>query len=71
MLLKRTVDGKRQRGWAWSFPGTDRSVFSYPEIVFGWKPLDGRDDTIPGTFSWATPADFGFWLRFRCGPMLT
>jgi hypothetical protein len=46
-LLKRTVDGKRQRGWTWSFPGTDRSVFSYPEIVFGWKPWTGGKTTHP------------------------
>jgi hypothetical protein len=46
-LLKRTVDGKKQRGWTWSFPGTDRSVFSYPEIVFGWKPWTGGKSTHP------------------------
>jgi Glycosyl hydrolase family 12 len=44
-LLKRTVNGKKQRGWTWSFPGTDRSVFSYPEIVFGWKPWTGGKTT--------------------------
>jgi hypothetical protein len=44
-LLKRTVNGKKERGWTWSFPGTDRSVFSYPEIVFGWKPWTGGRTT--------------------------
>ncbi len=44
-LLKRTVDGKQQRGWSWSFPGTDASVFSYPEVIFGWKPWTGGKTT--------------------------
>jgi len=46
-LLKRTVDGKQQRGWTWNFPGTDSSVFSYPEVVFGWKPWTGGKTTDP------------------------
>jgi len=46
-LLKRSVDGKTQRGWSWSFPGTDPSVFSYPEIIFGWKPWTGGKTTDP------------------------
>jgi hypothetical protein len=46
-LLKRTVNGKRERGWTWNFPGTDPSVFSYPEIIFGWKPWTGGKTTDP------------------------
>jgi hypothetical protein len=46
-LLKRTVNGQKQRGWSWSFPGTDPSVFSYPEIIFGWKPWTGGKTTDP------------------------
>jgi hypothetical protein len=46
-LLERTVNGKRQRGWTWNFPGTDSSVFSYPEIIFGWKPWSGGKTTHP------------------------
>lgn len=46
-LLKRTLNGKQERGWSWSFPGTDSSVFSYPEIVFGWKPWTGGKTTHP------------------------
>jgi hypothetical protein len=46
-LLKRTVNGKQERGWSWSFPGTDSSVFSYPEIIFGWKPWTGGKTTDP------------------------
>ena len=46
-LLKRTVDGKKERGWTWSFPGTDQTVFSYPEIIFGWKPWTGGKTTDP------------------------
>lgn len=46
-LLKRTVDGKKERGWTWNFPGTDQTVFSYPEIIFGWKPWSGGRTTDP------------------------
>jgi hypothetical protein len=46
-LLKRTVNGQTQRGWTWSFPGTDPTVFSYPEIIFGWKPWNGGRTTHP------------------------
>jgi hypothetical protein len=40
-LLERTVDGHKERGWSWNWPGTDSSVFAYPEIIFGWKPWTG------------------------------
>jgi hypothetical protein len=40
-LLERTSSGKTERGWTWNFPGFDPSVFSYPEIIFGWKPWSG------------------------------
>ena len=46
-LLKRTVNGQKQRGWSWNFPGTDSTVFSYPEIIFGWKPWTGGKTTDP------------------------
>jgi hypothetical protein len=46
-LLERTVNGKKQRGWSWNFPGTDPSVFSYPEVIFGWKPWSGGKTTHP------------------------
>jgi Glycosyl hydrolase family 12 len=46
-LLKRSVNGKQERGWTWNFPGTDPSVFSYPEIVYGWKPWTGGNTTDP------------------------
>jgi len=46
-LLERTVNGQKQRGWSWSFPGTDSSVFAYPEIIFGWKPWTGGKTTSP------------------------
>lgn len=46
-LLTREVGGKKERGWSWSFPGTDSSVFSYPEIIFGWKPWTGGKTTDP------------------------
>src|SRR5688572_18033065 len=40
-LLERSVAGKKEYGWTWNFPGFDPSVFSYPEIIFGWKPWSG------------------------------
>lgn len=46
-LLSRKVDGRVERGWTWSFPGFDPSVFSYPEIEFGWKPWNGGRSTDP------------------------
>jgi hypothetical protein len=46
-LLTRELDGTQERGWTWSFPGTDSSVFSYPEIIFGWKPWTGGKTTDP------------------------
>ena len=53
-LLKRTVNGKQERGWTWNFPGTDSTVFSYPEIIFGWKPWTGgktTDEHLPARVS--------------------
>lgn len=46
-LLEREVNGKKERGWTWNFPGTDSTVFSYPEIIFGWKPWTGGKTTHP------------------------
>jgi hypothetical protein len=46
-LLERTVNGNKQRGWSWNFPGTDPSVFSYPEIIFGKKPWSAGKTTHP------------------------
>jgi len=40
-LLERDVNGETQHGWSWIWPGTDPSVFAYPEIIFGWKPWTG------------------------------
>jgi hypothetical protein len=40
-LLERTVAGRRELGWSWTWPGQDSSVFAYPEIIFGWKPWTG------------------------------
>ena len=46
-LLERDVNGKTERGWSWNFPGFDPSVFSYPEIIFGWKPWSGGPTSDP------------------------
>ena len=40
-LLEHDVDGTTVHGWSWIWPGTDTSVFAYPEIIFGWKPWTG------------------------------
>jgi hypothetical protein len=40
-LLTRTVDGRREIGWTWDWPGMDRTVFAYPQIMWGWKPWSG------------------------------
>ena len=40
-LLERTVGQTRELGWTWNWPGTDPSVFAYPEIIFGLKPWGG------------------------------
>jgi hypothetical protein len=40
-LLTRTVNGSKQVGWTWYWPGMDRSVFAYPQIMWGWKPWSG------------------------------
>jgi cellulase/cellobiase CelA1 len=44
-LQERTVDGKQQIGWKWDWPGSDKSVFAYPEIIFGYKPWSGGAST--------------------------
>lgn len=40
-LLRREVAGAHQYGWRWSWPGFDKTVFAYPQIIFGWKPWSG------------------------------
>ncbi|HYQ44677.1 MAG TPA: hypothetical protein VER11_21985 [Polyangiaceae bacterium] len=46
-LLTRQLDGHTERGWTWSWPGFDASVFAYPEIELGWKPWSGGQSTDP------------------------
>ncbi len=46
-LLERSVNGETERGWSWIWPGTDPSVFAYPEIIFGWKPWTGGPSSDP------------------------
>jgi hypothetical protein len=46
-LLERSVGGRIERGWSWNWPGTDSSVFAYPEIIFGWKPWTGGQSSDP------------------------
>ncbi|GGJ47155.1 RICIN domain-containing protein [Deinococcus roseus] len=44
-LQERTVNGVKQYGWNWNWPGYDPSVYAYPEIIFGWKPWDNAPST--------------------------
>lgn len=46
-LLERTARDRKQRGWTWNWPGSDSSVFAYPEIIFGWKPWTGGTSSDP------------------------
>jgi hypothetical protein len=46
-LLERSINGKRQVGWTWSWPGVNPSVFAYPEIIYGWKPWSGGQSSDP------------------------
>lgn len=40
-LVRRKSQGLTQWGWYWHWPGFDRSVFAYPEVMLGWKPWRG------------------------------
>ncbi|WP_051964824.1 Ig-like domain-containing protein, partial [Deinococcus misasensis] len=46
-LQERTVNGVKQYGWNWNWPGYDPTVYAYPEIVYGWKPWDTMTSTDP------------------------
>ena len=46
-LVTRTVNGKRQIGWTWDWPGVEPTVYSYPEIIYGWKPWSGGANSAP------------------------
>ena len=46
-LVTRTVSGKRQIGWTWDWPGLEPTVYSYPEIIYGWKPWSGGANSAP------------------------
>lgn len=44
-FVERRHDGRRQHGWYWYWPGLDRTVFAYPEVLIGWKPWSGGATT--------------------------
>jgi RNA polymerase sigma-70 factor (ECF subfamily) len=44
-LFRRTHGGATQLGWHWYWPGLDRSVFAYPEVLVGYKPWHGGRPT--------------------------
>ncbi|WP_051964211.1 RICIN domain-containing protein [Deinococcus misasensis] len=44
-LQERTVNGQKQYGWNWNWPGYEPTVYAYPEIIFGWKPWDTAQST--------------------------
>lgn len=44
-LTRRKTQGGTQLGWYWHWPGFERSVFAYPEVLLGWKPWLGGNST--------------------------
>ncbi len=44
-LLTREGAQGTEHGWTWNWPGFDRTVFAYPQILFGWKPWSGGKPT--------------------------
>ncbi len=45
-LLTKQEDGLTKYGWTWIFQGKARDfVFSYPEIITGWKPWGSAEST--------------------------
>ena len=61
-LTARNRNTSPQYGWSWSWPTNSGSVFSYPEVVLGWKPWNGGQTTVPSlpirvnainNFSWS------------------
>ncbi|GGJ56159.1 Ig-like domain-containing protein [Deinococcus roseus] len=46
-LQERTVNGVKQYGWNWNWPGYEPTVYAYPEIIYGWKPWDTMTSTDP------------------------
>lgn len=41
-VLVRQMDGTRELGWTWSWPGSGRAALGYPAMVFGWSPWSDR-----------------------------
>ncbi len=39
--------GQTVYGWNWNWPGWDKTVYSYPEIIYGYKPWDNMTSTDP------------------------
>jgi hypothetical protein len=37
-VLRRGTGGQVQLGWTWAWPGFEAGGYSFPEIIFGWKP---------------------------------
>jgi Glycosyl hydrolase family 12 len=45
-LQRRVMGGQQQLGWTWSWPDRiDRTVYAYPEVIFGWKPWESNNTT--------------------------
>lgn len=44
-LVERRRRNKSQKGWFWYWPGYERSVFAYPEVLIGYKPWLGGATT--------------------------
>lgn len=47
-LITKDENGTQKKGWTWSFRGKAPNwVFSYPEIIVGWKPWGETTPTDP------------------------
>lgn len=47
-VRRRSVGGRPQFGWAWSWPDRiERRVYAYPQVIFGKKPWSDAPTTTP------------------------
>lgn len=47
LLSREATGGGTEMGWTWDWAGHDRTVFAYPQIIYGWKPWSGGRPTDP------------------------
>lgn len=59
-------------GWSWNWPSNSGNVFSYPEIVFGWKPWNPDASTtssLPKKISSLNTLNFSYDLTVTTNGM--